>query len=294
MDIDIQQLRLLAVLAEEGNLTRAADKLFMSQSAASHILAKLRQRLDDPLFVKTRMGMEPSPLTLSLLPDLQKGLNSIEMALSRAKPFNPVLDAKTFNVAAVDYFEFFALPQLVPVLEKEAPNVRIAIEILPEKRQRERLESGDIDMIISVDQPSTVPKYYQRYDWLDDPLVGIVAEASHLPETLTLKQFLETPHIHLPNASTDPIDDWLLQHHQARQIAMIVQSYAIGGMVTAKSSYLMCVPSRIATSLLTMLPLRQVALPDGVPPLKLSLTTHHRFDNQDSVQWLIRQILTLK
>ncbi|MBD5771093.1 LysR family transcriptional regulator [Marinomonas colpomeniae] len=292
MDIDISQLRLLVVLERERSLSKAAKTLYISQSAASHILSKLRIRFDDPLFIKTKQGMEPTPTALSLIPDLRKGLNTLDLAFNRIKPFKPKEEAKTFYIGAIDYFEFFALPQLAERLQYEAPNIRIGIEILPENLRLERVEEGRLDLFIGVDNVHTMPRYYHRHHWLTDSYVAIVREDSNLPEKIDLRTFLETAQIHLPlaNSGADLIDAWLLEQHQSRHIAMIVQSYAIGGMVTAKSDYLMCVPRNIAEKLLTMLPIRTVELPDDFPQLSISLFSHQLYDSQESVQWLIKQI----
>ncbi|MCE0493364.1 LysR family transcriptional regulator [Vibrio salinus] len=292
MDIDINQLRLLVVLEKERHLSKAAKKMFMSQSAASHVLAKLRNRFNDPLFIKTKTGMEPTPLVKRLLPDIHKGLTSIDMALERMKPFDPRLDAKTFYIGAIDYFEFYALPRLGKTFEEKAPNVRIAIEILSENMQIERVAQGHIDLILGVDDLQTIPRYYHRYHWLTDRYVGIAAKNTNLPDKLSFKTFLETPHVHLPliNSGADPIDRWLYHQHQARQIAMIVQSFAVGGLVTANTGNLMCVPLRIALQLEKMLPLKILELPPDLPELSLSMFTHQLYDSQDSVQWLIQEI----
>ncbi len=293
MDIDINQLRLLVVLDKERNLSKAAGKLFMSQSAASHILAKLRNRFDNPLFIKTRSGMEPTPLVQHLLPDIQKGLNSIDMAFDKMKPFNPKLDAKTFYIGAIDYFEFYALPKLGKKLGLSAPNVRIAIDILSENMEIERLEQGHIDLVLGVDELQVMPRYYNRYHWLNDCYVGIVSKNTALADKLTLNSFVKVPQIHLPllNSGADPIDRWLFKQHQSRQISMVVQSYAVGGMVTAQTNNLMCVPLKIAQQLEQMLPVRIVELPQDTPELSLSIFTHQLYDNQDSIQWLIQEIL---
>ncbi len=292
MDMDINQLRLLVVLEKERNLSKAAEKMFMSQSAASHVLSKLRNRFDNPLFIKTRSGMEPTPLVQMLLPEIRKGLNSIDMALAKTKPFDPAVDAKTFYIGAIDYFEFYALPRLSKAWEKSAPNVRIAIEILSENMQMERVEQGHIDLTLGVDDLQTVPRYYNRYHWLTDPYVGIVANDNSLPDKLNLKAFVEAPQVHLPliNSGADPIDRWLLEQHQARHISMIVQSFAVGGLVVSNTSNLMCVPYRIATQLCQMLPVRMVELPDNTPELSLSIFTHQLYDTQDSVQWLVKEL----
>lgn len=292
MDMDISQLRLLVVLERERSLSRAAKALHLSQSAASHVLAKLRTRFDDPLFIKTKIGMEPTPTALALIPDVRKGLSALDLAFNKVKPFNPRTEAKTFYIGAVDYFEFYALPQLASRLQEEAPNIRIAIDILPENLRMERVEEGRLDLFLGVDELQSVPRYYHRQHWLTDQYVGIVREGHSLPEQLDLRTFLATPHIHLPlvNSGADPIDQWLLEQHQSRQISMIVQSYAIGGMVTAKSDNLMCVPANIAQQLTDMLPVRAVTLPEGVPELSLSIFSHQLYDSQESIQWLIAKI----
>ncbi|CAH0525342.1 LysR family transcriptional regulator [Vibrio hippocampi] len=292
MDMDINQLRLLVVLERERNLSKAAQKLFMSQSAASHVLSKLRNRFDNPLFIKTRTGMEPTPLVQVLLPDIQKGLNAIDMAFEKVKPFDPTQDAKTFYVGAIDYFEFYALPKLGKRLEESAPNVRIAIDILSENMQMERVEQGHIDLILGVDELQLMPRYYNRYHWLTDNYVGIVAEKTSIADRLTLNEFVQVPQVHLPliNSGADPIDRWLHEQHQSRHISMIVQSFAVGGMVIAQTNNLMCVPLRIAKELQQMLPIRIVQLPKGIPELSLSMFTHQLYDSQDSIQWLIAQL----
>ncbi|WP_432464272.1 LysR family transcriptional regulator [Agarivorans sp. QJM3NY_33] len=292
MDIDINQLRLLVVLHRERNLSKAAQKLYMSQSAASHVLAKLRKRFNNPLFIKTQSGMEPTPLALSLMPNIQKGLRAIDTAFDQMKPFDPQRDAKTFYISAIDYFEFFALPRLTQMLESNAPNIRIAIDILSENTQMERIEQGRIDLILGVDELQDMPRYYRRYPWLSDPYVGLVAQQSRFPEQFSLKTFVQTPQVHLPliNSGADPIDRWLLKQHQARQIATTIQSYAAGAKVIANTHYLMCVPLQIAQELATMLPVRIVQLPADLPNLSLSIFTHQLYDSQDSLQWLIKQI----
>ena len=100
------------------------------------------------------------------------------------------------------------------------------------------------------------------------------------------------PQIHLPliNSEADPIDRWLHQEHHSRHISMIVQSYAVGGMVTAQTNNLMCVPLRVALELEEMLPLRIVELPKDAPNLSLSMFIHQLYDNQKSILWLIKQI----
>lgn len=161
----------------------------------------------------------------------------------------------------------------------------------------DRIELGRLDLILRVDDLQAILRYYNRYHWLADSYVGIVAKASSVKSKLTLNEFVQVPQIHLPliNSEADPIDRWLHQNHHSRYISMIVQSYAVGGMVTAQTNNLMCVPLRVALELEEMLPLRIVELPKDAPNLSLSMFTHQLYDNQDSINGLLnRYICVLK
>ena len=113
LSIDLNLLRLLLVLAEERSVTKAAERLFISQSAFSHALNRLREQLGDPLFVRTSQGMEATPRAQELIPVIQRSLGQLERGLQGGGQFEPATSARTFYIGAVDYFEFLALPRLV-------------------------------------------------------------------------------------------------------------------------------------------------------------------------------------
>ncbi|MFC3914715.1 LysR family transcriptional regulator [Pseudaeromonas sharmana] len=291
--MDLNLLKLLPVLADEKSVTKAAERLFMSQSAFSHALNRVREQLDDPLFIRTSQGMEPTPRARQLIPVIRESLGRLERGMSGSRLFDPATSARTFYLGAVDYFEFLGLPRLVSRFKREAPNIRLSVDILAEKIQHEGVESGQLDVFVGIDSLQYVPHYFNKRVWLQDRFVAITARhRKDLPAQLTLKQFLAEPQIHLPAVSSgaDLIERWLSAMHLSRTLATVVQSYAVGGRVVAASGYLMCVPYLIAQELVEMLPLRILELPDGAPDMTLSILSHSLYDHQSDIRWLIEQI----
>lgn len=291
--LDLNLLRLVVILAKEKNVTRAALKANITQSAFSHALNRMREQLNDEVFVRTRNGMEPTPYAASIIPVIANSLDRLEAATRGAHPFDPMRDAHTFYIGAVDYFEFMFMPVLTARFKQMAPNVRLSVDILSETIKLERIELGQLDAFIGVDSLQHVPHYFNKHALTSDHFVAIAANTrTDLPCRLTIKHLVTEPQIHLPAVSSgaDHIDRWLSAQHLYRPLATVVQSYAVGGRVAVASGYLMCVPYRIARELAEMLPLRILELPDGLPSYDLILLTHSLFDHQPALRWLIDEL----
>ncbi len=298
MNLDLNQLRILIALDDERNMTKAAKRLYVSQSAASHNLAKLRDRFNDPLFVRTSRGMEPTPFTVNMLPLLRMGVMNIERAADMQSTFDPLNDAHTFYIGACDYFEFVAMPLLAEKFAKEAPNIRLSIDINSEHVKMERVESGMLDLHVGVDELNSIPmpQNFNRWEWMSDQYVAVVPKWREIPDKLNVVEFASESQLHLPITSnaSDVIDNWLHDQMLYRNIHMITQNYAIGGMISVRTGLLFPVPLRVANLLTEMLPLKTIELPNDIPPLSLSIITHKLYDYQESIQWLISEVLDLK
>jgi len=296
MNIDLNQLKVLIALDEERNITRAASKLFVSQSAASHSLSKLRERFNDPLFIRTSQGMMPTAFVQKMLPILRQGMGSIERSVTVEKNFDPAHDPHTFYIGACDYFEFIAMPELAAICTESAKNIRISVDINSEHVKIDRVEGGHLDLYVGVDNIQKIPNNFNQHPWITDKYVGVVAKWRDIPNKLTLNQFAAESQVHLPisGSAADVIDNWLQQQNSYRNIQMIAQSYSVGGLISARSGLLFCAPSKVANQLVKMLPLKIITLPEGIPDLSLSILSHKLYDYHGSVKWLLKQILSIK
>jgi DNA-binding transcriptional LysR family regulator len=125
MDIDLNLLRVFELLYEEGNMTRAAARLCLTQSAVSHALARLRIALDDPLFVRIPSGLQPTERAHQLAPGLRVALAEIR-SLVAAPVFDPATTSRHFTISAGSYF-CTLLVRLIARVRSAAPGVSLQI-----------------------------------------------------------------------------------------------------------------------------------------------------------------------
>jgi DNA-binding transcriptional LysR family regulator len=126
MNIDLNLLRIFDVLYDECNVTRAAARLFLSQSAASHALARLRDVLGDPLFVRTPSGLQPTSRAHQLAPRLRVALAEIRSVVA-IPLFDPAKTRQRFVISAGSYFCTLIVPNLIALARKSAPGITLQI-----------------------------------------------------------------------------------------------------------------------------------------------------------------------
>jgi len=127
MSIDLNLLPVFVALMEERNVTRAAERLSMSQPALSNALRRLRDALGDSLFVRERYGIRATERAQELFPSISAALIEIESTLVRQKVFDPLTGVCSFTLAANSYLEHVLVPGLVERLHRLAPRLNLRI-----------------------------------------------------------------------------------------------------------------------------------------------------------------------
>src|SRR3984957_4727212 len=125
-EIDLNLLRVFDTLYEERNVTRAAARLFLTQSAVSHALARLRDVLGDPLFVRIPSGLQPTERAHQLAPRLQVALAEIRSVVA-APIFDPAKTIRSFTISAGSPFCMLFVPRLIALARKSAPSITLQI-----------------------------------------------------------------------------------------------------------------------------------------------------------------------
>ncbi len=146
--IDLNLLVALQVLLEEANVSKAADRLFITQSAMSKTLGRLRELFEDPLFTRSSHGMVATPRALELKEQLLELLQNIE-GLVAPQEFDPSSFRGEFKIAVAEYVGMAVLPLLMEELQEEAPHARI-VAISRVENQLEKLADGDLDLAIHM------------------------------------------------------------------------------------------------------------------------------------------------
>lgn len=153
--IDLNLLVTLQVLLEERSVSRAAERLFLTQSAMSKALGRLRDVFDDRLLTRTNSAMVPTPRALELAEQLPQILHSLE-ALVQPCAFNPMTYEGEFSIIIPEFVGFWALPEMMARLGKEAPGIRLTTASSAE-HQLDLLAEGELDFAIQVEQQHYPP-----------------------------------------------------------------------------------------------------------------------------------------
>jgi len=129
--VDLNLLRVFQAIVDERSLTKAGERLALSQPAISYSLARLRTLFDDPLFIRTRSGMQPTPIALELASIVGRALDTVREALRYAESFDPATSTRTFRLSLSDAGEMAYLPAICEALHERAPRVKLSVEPLP-------------------------------------------------------------------------------------------------------------------------------------------------------------------
>lgn len=195
---DLNLLRALDALLAECNVTRAAERLFVTQQAMSGALRRLRDAFDDELLVRVGRHFELTPLGRSLLVPVRDALLKVEAALMTQPGFDPATARRNLRIAMSDYASLVLLPRLVALLSAEAPHVGVRVEAINDTSFG-RLEHGDLDFCVTVSEwdlyHDSGPGPDVRTELLfEDDFVCVVDRRHHPAETMTIDAYRAAQH----------------------------------------------------------------------------------------------------
>ncbi|MGX9430102.1 MULTISPECIES: LysR family transcriptional regulator [Bradyrhizobium] len=147
--LDLNLLKVFDAVMEERSVLRASQKVGLSQSAVSHSLARLREILDDDLFVRTATGMQPTARALTMAPQVHEAMRALEAAVELAT-FVPACSTKQFTLAANDFTTMVLSSPLLKILGCEAPTIDLMIKPVTRIDLAEQIDLGRIDVAIGV------------------------------------------------------------------------------------------------------------------------------------------------
>jgi DNA-binding transcriptional LysR family regulator len=292
--IDLNLLVAFDALLTEQNVTRAAERIGISQSAMSHALARLRSFTGDALLVRVRGGMVPTPRAQALGPPIQRALGDVARALSPAPAFDPKTARWVFKVGTTDYGELVLLPKLVARLAREAPGIDLRVRSL-EDDLIGPLVSGSIDVALAPPRPELESQGIFARRLFDERFVCVVRKGHPLAKKkLTLSRFAAASHALISPRGREGglVDDALARLHLKRRVAVVVPHFLIAPHVVATSDLVLTLAARVASVLAK--PLGLVVL---APPAELRLegfamsAQWHERTQADPAQKWIRTVL---
>ncbi len=158
-DLDGKVLRVFLTILEESSVSKAADRLGVTQSAISHTLSKLRQVLGDPLFVRSGQGLTPTERALSLKEPVQQVLDNMR-ALTEGRPFDPLSEQMDIQIATNDMPRELIFPALLRKTRSEG--VRLQLEFIPSGVPDPDLLRSDRCQLMLTPLPPDGPDIFQK------------------------------------------------------------------------------------------------------------------------------------
>ena len=150
MDIDLNLLAVFQHVYRERQISAAARRLGLTQSAVSNALARLRKTFGDELFVRTAQGMQPTPFAEQLAEPIGAALAHVALALNYRSGFDPASSERTFTIALTDVGEVYFMPVLIERCRRLAPGVRVRSVRAGSIALKEEMETGRVDVAIGA------------------------------------------------------------------------------------------------------------------------------------------------
>ena len=282
--LDLNLLKTLDALLDEGSVTRAAQRLSLTQPAVSAMLTRLRDFFDDPLFIRAQRGMVPTARALALAGPVKQVLNDISILLTPAV-FEPLQASMTYTVAATDYALKAVVVPLMAALKKQAPGIRVAVVPVDHGKLARQMEQGEVDMALVT--PQTTPEdLHGRALYLEQYVCMMRDTHPHAKDNpLTLDTFCALEHVLVSSRGSfrGPTDEALAIQGRSRRVGLAVNSFLVLPEILRVTDMIAVVPRRLACRHDHMV---IVPPPLEIPGFTKSMAWHERVHRDPAHQWI--------
>jgi DNA-binding transcriptional LysR family regulator len=288
---DLNLLVALDVLLTERNVTRAGERLFLSQPAMSGILARLRQAFNDELLVRVGRNLELTALATELLGPVHECVQQLEDLLNLRRPFAPATTLWEFRIAASDYVVFLLFGTLLKALTERAPNISVRLSAL-ESPPAERLAAGEVDFVVVPAELEPGLPSVQLFE--DSWVCAVWSGHPHSRDRFTLEEYLALPHLSFRFAGPD--HGSIAENHLAeigieRRVVASTASFATAPFLLRETPLVTLVPRRLGERLQRAADIRLVEPPLDLPRLREKLIWSPRFTASAPHAWLRAQMV---
>jgi DNA-binding transcriptional LysR family regulator len=282
--IDTNLVVALDALLKERNVTRAARRLGLGQSATSHALARLRRLFDDALLVKVGREFVLTDRAAALVGPCSSAVRELERLFAAPTPFDPRTARRKFRIAATDNLEVYVLPRLTAILAKEAPFIDLRFRQL-NADWATGLRQGEFEL--KLGRSGEVPTGLRAEELFRDRIVCVARRGHPMGRRLSLRQYAALSHILVAPGGSERgfMDDALEAAGLERRVAISVPHFLPALFAVAASDSVLTVPSRLLAAV-PSLRLRSVPLPVRTTEYALSQVWPERYDADEGHRWL--------
>lgn len=291
--VDLNLFTVFEAIYTEGSVTRASQKLFLTQPAISHALNRLRVIFEDPLFTRQGHAMVSTPLARSIIEPVRQALRGLEVTLADAGKFDAMLANKQFNLALRDVLESTVLPPLLKNITEQAPQVSLAAIQVERRELVSELAAGSIDLAIDMLLP--LPNEIRRQKIVQDTTV-VIARKDHpaiKKGKLDLDTYLQAEHVLASSRRKGMgLEDFELSRlGLQRRIRLRCQHYFAACRVASQTDLLLTMPEGYARIANQQFDNQILPLPLPMPSWDVYLYWHENVENDPANRWLREQVI---
>ena len=287
MRYDLNLLPIFVALMEERSVTRAAERMGMTQPALSNALSRLRLMLQDQLFVRERYGIQPTPIALELAPLIAEALAQLDDAILGQQAFDPAQAERLFTIAPNGYVEFVLVPAVVARLEKVAPGIKLRLTPYGNDLVETGVVSGMTALVLGriVDPPDNLVVQH-----LMDEGLACAVRADHpdVGDAMTREQFEAMKHVNIvpPGRMRAGLFQALAHQQLKRNVAISVTNFFAVAEMVAVTDYCAILPSLICRRLMHDPRLKILPAPVDLGSFPVEMAWHVRYRHDPAHRWL--------
>jgi LysR family nod box-dependent transcriptional activator len=290
--VDLNLLVALDALLAERSVTRAAERVGLSQPGMSNTLARLRKLFGDPLLVREGLTLVPTPRAESLRDPVREALGVIQRALDASDVFDPATSRVTFTVSCSDYSLLMLIGPLVRRLTSAAPG--LTVQVVPRVADAVRLlRDGDADLVIEPVEIMPDVALARMRLFADRWLCCVWEGNTQVGEHMTMETYLRLGHLVYYAGRGHPVslvDTYLAEAKVPRRVEFTVESFLLAPFLLQGTDLVTLVPERAASHLRRTAAVRFLEPPLYVPSITEMLWWKPRYTADPAQAWLRARI----
>lgn len=289
--LDLNLLVALDVLLDEQNVSRAAERLHLSQPAVSAALSRLRNYFGDPVLAPHGKRMIPTAQALALRPMLKELLAQVDMMIAQSTGFDPQTSERWFRIGVSDYLSTVLFSTLIPKLKTLAPGIKLDLQP-PSDGMEVQLDRGEIDLVLTPVEHCS-PDHPTELLFEEQHVVAGWSQSPLMLAPITEEAFYAAAHIavglgRLARVSFSETN--LAARGRGRNIEVMASSFSLVPELLVGTDRIAVMHERLAQTLEHRLPIVWQPLPFDFPAMREMVQYHRTRSNDPGLRWLVQQI----
>lgn len=292
--VDLNLLVAFDALMAERNVTRAAERLNVGQSAMSATLGRIRKLFGDPILVRQGRHLAPTPIAEDLAGPVRAALAELQVLLEpHSRSFDPANDSRSFKIMASDYVTLVFLHEMLVRLTHEAPKVRLHLEPLSLDFTG-KLQDNEVDLLIV---PAGVNSRYAKYPhsalFTDRYVCAVAVDNPDVGEQINLTEFSELPYVATlvggrPSLAEEQLNSLGIPRNSELTTSMTLAPFLLRG-----TKLMTLIHEKLGRLVADEVELRLLEAPMELAPVEEQMVWNERHDADPAHQWLRATLLSL-